>query len=206
MNHHPSIKTFSLLLLLLLNSFPAFTQEQEQPSFTFTSDSGTEFFAGDDSNPKIIDVLSENRTVILTPQEGHNVASLRIRRGTEESWLYAQEIRFQEQTEAFTLTGEARIERDEDIMIGPKYIIFDPEENVLTVEGYDKENPAKILYTADPKTQLYCEALQCRLIFEQVETSRKLKDVEFITNYQWHVFGSENKPSPDLRRKLSSPK
>ncbi|MBN2328903.1 MAG: hypothetical protein JXR73_17320 [Candidatus Omnitrophica bacterium] len=92
------------------------------------------------------DLTSDNSTLIITPPEGADVASVKMQNATQTIFFYGRKISVQQKTTDFQLEGNGRIEWDDNVLIGPKEIIFDSASDTLKLYG-TKKNPASIHYT-----------------------------------------------------------
>ncbi|MGC9328413.1 MAG: hypothetical protein ACP5I1_12330 [Candidatus Hinthialibacter sp.] len=92
------------------------------------------------------DLTSDNSTLIITPPEGADIASVKMQNATQTILFYGRKISVQQKTTDFQLEGNGRIEWDKNVLIGPKEIIFDSASDTLKLYG-TKKNPASIHYT-----------------------------------------------------------
>ncbi|MDX9753768.1 MAG: hypothetical protein RBU29_07385 [bacterium] len=194
-----SILSFSLLVLLSGFAVSGWTQS------VFTTPGGDEIELGKDSTWSIENPLSSSPDFILTPQAGAPIAHLIVKKASEETHYYAKKILYSVETERVSLEGEARVVKGEDYMYGPVKIQFQPDKNMLIVEGTN-ENPALILYSYE-NGKFYSESKGFQFTFETKNGKRELKKFQPIAGGHLQSRFYDNKTFPTtLMRKLSPPK
>lgn len=108
-----------------------------------------ELYFQEGSSPSFEDLTSENPTVIITPPEGAAITSVRMKSATQDYFLEGKKVSIKRKQDAntadFHLEGNGKIQWNENILIGPKEIIFDSTSNVMKLYGTPK-NPASIKY------------------------------------------------------------
>jgi len=181
---------------------PAWSQEQQ----SFTTSGGSVILSGTGTDLKIFNLMSENRTLILTPQEGVAIAQAIVKRGSEEQIFSGKTITYHPDTEDFSIDGDARIEQGKDIISGPKSIVFDSKNDTMTVEGLSRQNPATILYAVPPQQTFYCEASKLIFYFTKKENKRVLRDFQSSRTYNSVLYEGAYKSTQELLRKLSPPR
>ncbi|MEW6234171.1 MAG: hypothetical protein AB1656_02175 [Candidatus Omnitrophota bacterium] len=191
-----------LSAIFLLAQAPAWSQEQQ----SFTTSGGSIIYSGTGTALKILNLMSANRTLILTPQEGVSVAQAIVRRGSEEQIFTGKTITYHPDTEDFSIEGDAKIEEGKDCIFGPKSIVFESKNDIMTVEGHNRQKPATILYTVGPQQTFYCETSKCLFYFTKKENKRVLRDFASPGNYYSHLYEGPYKSTQELLRKLSPPK
>lgn len=191
-----------LIAACMLATAPAFAQDL---TTTFTSGNSEVIInqGVEDTEIEAEDFLSESSVLILTPKAGHAVARAMVVDGTQTTIYSAKRIRYEMATEAFSLEGDARIERGEEFLYAPKSIVYDPETLQMTMVGSEND-PAKILYEREGEDTIYGESVEFYFIFKQVDGDKKIERIKTKGAKQFRA-GDDVAAPANLRRKLSSP-
>lgn len=146
MRTHPhSMTHLTAMILFLMGAFVlAAPAAEDKPEMTVEEGEAVyEFLQGTDIEMKMED---EQMSFILTyGGDGEGLAKLRITRGEEVTHVEGETIYVWTAANTFKIEGRARVERGEDVLVGPVSLTFDGEKNTLEVVGDDKA-PAEVSF------------------------------------------------------------
>jgi len=201
MKNQITMKIIHVLSIFFIFTFHAFAQDTGP---TFQNSKGTIFKVDQNTDYRVTNPLEDNSIFHLFPKNNSKakIAHAVIRDGTEETLIYAEDIKFEIETQDFVLTGNAKIVQGENVLQAPERIEYDSEENQMIAIGTDS-NPAAFSYQRKNGSFFNSKSTEFTFIFESQNGGRKLIEIKAKGNKNTQFSDrprgdSENNPVPKL--------